>query len=545
MKHKILVFTTILVLASLLMACSFPTVGSNETTSTLVSVEKNGDAFVSGNVQDEEEIERPEGWNEATHGNDTAPNYETVFPQEAVNRIDITISAENWQVMLNDMTEKYGAFGTKSNDRMGMEPDGQRPQMPEGRQPQPLQNGEMPARPDRPVEEGVQPQQPQNGEIPLRADSPMEGGMGMMEDDESNPVWVPVTIAFEGDTWTNVGLRFKGNSSLKNSWSQGTYKIPLKLDFDEFEEDYPEIDDQRFYGFKQLSLASNFNDDSFSREKVVSEIFSAAGVPSAQTAFYEVYVDYGECPTYFGLYTMVEVVDDTVIETRFEDDSGNVYKPSGSGASFAAGSFSEASFDKETNQDEEDYSDILALYDALHDDTRISDPAAWRANLEAVFDVSGFLNYLAVNTIIQNWDTYGVMNHNYYLYHDPATDLLTWIPWDNNEAMKTGRMREPLSMSMDEVNERWPLIRYLMDDPVYSAEYADLVEAAINGPLNPDTLTARFEEVHELIRPYVLAEENEKTKVISEQAFEKALEELITHVESRYQAVSEYLNRVK
>ena len=111
--------------------------------------------------------------------------------------------------------------------------------------------------------------------------------------------------------------------------------------------------------------------------------------------------------------------------------------------------------------------------------------------------------------------------------------------------MKTGRMQEPLSMSMDEVNERWPLIRYLMDDPVYAAEYADYVEAAINGPLNPNALTARFEELHELIRPYVLAEENRNTAVVSEQAFEKALQELIAHVNCRFQAVSEYLNIVR
>ncbi len=523
MKHKLLVITTCMVLASLLVGCSLPTVAQAETKNALASDVKSIDQSVEDfDAAAEEAIERPEGWDEATHGKDTDPDYETVFPQDEVNRIDITISAENWQVMLDDMTEKYGEFGTKTNERMV--PGGQKPQMKDGAQQPPMQDG-------------MQPPQMGDGEAAVRPNRPMQGGMGMMEDDASNPIWVPVDIAFEDHTWTNVGLRFKGNSSLKNTWSQGNYKIPLKLDFDEFEDDYAEIDDQRFYGFKQLSLASNFSDASFSREKIVSEIFSEAGVPSAQTAFYEVYVDYGEGSTYLGLYTMVEVVDDTVIETQFEDDSGNVYKPSGVGATFAAGSFSEASFDKETNQDEADYSDILALYDALHDETRTTDPAAWRTNLEAVLDVSGFLNYLAVNNIVQNWDTYGVMNHNYYLYHDPTTDLLTWIPWDNNEAMKTGRMQEPLSLSMDEVNERWPLIRYLLDDPVYAVEYAGNVEAAINGPLNPDALTTRFEELHELLRPYVLAEDNGT----SQQAFANALTELIQHANSRFQAASEYL----
>jgi spore coat protein CotH len=69
-----------------------------------------------------------------------------------------------------------------------------------------------------------------------------------------NPTWVPATIEFEGNTWTNVGVRYKGNSSLTSGWRSGTLKLPLKLDFDEFEDDYPEIDDQRFYGFKQFDL---------------------------------------------------------------------------------------------------------------------------------------------------------------------------------------------------------------------------------------------------------------------------------------------------
>jgi len=316
------------------------------------------------------------------------------------------------------------------------------------------------------------------------------------------------------------------------------------LDFDEFEDVYEEIEDQRFYGFKQLSFSSNFKDDSYLHEKVAADIFREAGVPAAQTAFYEVYVDYGDGPIYFGLYTMVEVIDDTVIETQFEDDSGNVYKPSGKGATFSIGSFSEESFDKETNQEEADYSDILALYAALHDETRFSDPQAWRSGLEEIFDMSGFLNYLAVNSVIQNWDTYGVMSHNYYLYHDPATDLLTWIPWDNNEAMQSGNRRGDMSIDLDEVSEQWPLIRFLLNDPIYHTQYVDNVENVINGAFFPQTIITRFQELHDLIQPYVIGsqgESNAYSNISSESAFENSLQTLIQHVNGRYQAALEFV----
>ena len=31
------------------------------------------------------------------------------------------------------------------------------------------------------------------------------------------------------------------------------------------------------------------------------------------------------------------------------------------------------------------------------------------------------------------------MTHNYFLYNDPDTGKLNWIPWDNNEALLNGK----------------------------------------------------------------------------------------------------------
>ena len=89
-------------------------------------------------------------------------------------------------------------------------------------------------------------------------------------------------------------------------------ELPFKLDFDEYEDENPAIDNQRFYGFKQLSLSNNTNDATFMRDAVTSDILAEAGLTSAETAFYELFVDYGDGAVSFGLYTMIEVVDDTV-----------------------------------------------------------------------------------------------------------------------------------------------------------------------------------------------------------------------------------------
>lgn len=477
-------------------------------------------------------VERPEGWTEETHGKDVEPNYDVVFPQDEVNRLDLIISSENWDAMLADMTDLYGEFGQGGGlggDRLGGMPGN----APQGQ-------GDWGPRPGAEGDDDAQAAPPAGG--PMGNNDFRVGMGGNVTDSSENPVWVMATVSFEGDSWENVGIRFKGNSSLRSAWTSGNYKLPFKLDFDQFEGDYPEIDDQRFYGFKQLSLASNFNDESYLREKVTADIFRAFGVPSAQTAFYEVYVDYGEGPAYFGLYTMVEMVEDTVISEQFASDEGNLYKPDGNGATFAAGSFNEASFDKETHQDSADYSDILALFDALHADTRLSDPAAWRAGLEAVFDVDVFLRWLAVNTVVQNWDTYGQMSHNYFLYTDPETDQLTWIPWDNNHALFGMGMRSALSLGLDEVTEQWPLIRYLMDDPIYHAQYDTYVGAVVETVFVPEEMAQIYQTYHDLIADSALAETEEATMLRSPADFENSVLSLTQQASQRYQAVQDYLN---
>ncbi|MGV3524736.1 MAG: CotH kinase family protein [Candidatus Sericytochromatia bacterium] len=522
---------------------------------------------------------RPTGWSETSHGDDVAPDYGTVFAQDRVKRLDISIEAADWKLMQDNMEELFGSgeggFGGPSGGFGGM------PTSP-GASPRPRPSGWPTDANGQPL---AFPTPGPNGEMPaLPSGFPMPGGGfggpgggGGLEFSEEDPIFRPVTLRFEGQTWKYVGMRFKGNSSLRSSWGRSE-KMPFRFDFDEFEDEHPEINDQRFFGFKKLTLSSGFSDDSLIREKVAADIFREAGVPAAQTAFYRLYVDIGDGQgsKYFGLYTMVEAPDTPMLQTQFSRDDGNLYKPSGNGAKF--GTFDADSFPKKSNEDAADWSDVKAVFSALH--ASRSDAAQWRAGLEKVFDVDGFLNYLAVNTLIQNWDTYGAMAHNYYLYHD-ADQKLHWIPWDHNMSlgggMGGGRNGMPsqtatpalaiqqtatqptpftrpggggmgrnlsLALSASEVNESWPLIRYLVDDPVYRATYTDYVRKAAAGAFAVDKTRSRFERAHSLIRPYVVGPEGEQegyTMLSSLDAFEPALNQLYQHLESRHAAATEYL----
>jgi spore coat protein CotH len=254
------------------------------------------------------------------------------------------------------------------------------------------------------------------------------------------------------------------------------------------------------------------------------------------------YVDHGDGPEYFGLYTLVEEVDNTVIKTQFSDDNGNVYKPDGTGASFAEGTFDESEFEKKTNEDEADWTDVKNLFSALHADTRTTDPATWRSDLEAVFDTETFLKYLAVNTTIQNWDTYGRMTHNYYLYNNPDNNLLTWIPWDNNEAFQTGKNGGAHALNFSGLSaSSWPLIGYLYADATYRAKYDAYLREVTNGAFNANTMQSLYTEYAALIEPYATTERSGFTFLNSAASFQSAVSTLKNHVVSRAAAVQSYL----
>ena len=308
----------------------------------------------------------------------------------------------------------------------------------------------------------------------------------------ADPVYIPATLVMGDQAWPQVGFRFKGNSSLSTSFRQGVEKYPFRLDLDRYEDDFPALEDQRFYGFADLKFSSAFLDSSFQRDKLTADVFRDAGVPAARGGFVRVYADTGDGPVYWGLYTVFEAPAGELLDDWFGDDSGNAYKPDSTLASFVA-----SEFEKQTYEDEADFSDVQAFVGALNADDSV--PAVWRAGLESTFDMDGFILYLAVNNLIGNWDAYGVFAHNHYLYGDPADDgRLVWIPWDFNEAWASGRA---IDLGLTNVSGGWPLLQAVRDDPVYRAQYdaeiEDLVQTVFTSEALEDRIESNFGRIAE------------------------------------------------
>ena len=146
--------------------------------------------------------------------------------------------------------------------------------------------------------------------------------------------------------------------------------------------------------------------------------------------------------------------------------------------------------------------------------------------------------------MIQNWDSYGKMSQNYYLYNDPETSKLTWIPWDHNEAMiNAGRFRTPLSLGLNEVGDNWPLIRFLLDDKIYLKEYRLNLKKVIDDSFSPQKMIPIFQKYHALLKPFIdRSSDDTKDPEVSLQQLDEGLSYLINHVNSRYIIVNNFIN---
>jgi spore coat protein CotH len=259
-------------------------------------------------------------------------------------------------------------------------------------------------------------------------------------------------------------------------------------------------------------------------------------------------VDIGLGLKYWGLYCGVEVPDDNMIKAQFGEESGNIYKPE---SSFTT--FDPLKFEKKNNTTASDYSDVQQFVGRLNSSTRTTNPAQWRGDLEQVFNMNHFAKYLAVNNAIVNWDTYGMMAHNYYLYNH-TQQKLCWIPWDNNESFTRnpgitgtaggGGGLTALSLTMNEVGTGWPLIRYLAADPVYFQMYKDYLKTFNNTVFIQAYLDGLIDQYYTLITPYVIGTEGEKpgyTYLTSATSFQSEKQNLKTHVSNRRSLIQTFV----
>lgn len=234
--------------------------------------------------------------------------------------------------------------------------------------------------------------------------------------------YVKGNVEFEGKTWKDVGLRFKGNSTYLTS-ARGL-KRPLKLDFNHYD---PK---QRFHGHTTLNLNNNILDVSHQRQALGFALFREAGVPAPRTAFAQVYLSVPgkHNKEYLGLYTLIEEVNKSFLKRHFDSSKGLLLKPERIqglphlGDDWKAYTNYQAKTDVRP-QDAKRVIDFTRLLDRADDDT-------FKKEVGNYLEVDQFLRFLAVNVLLSNIDSFMGLGHNYYVYVHPKTGKLHFMPWD-------------------------------------------------------------------------------------------------------------------
>ncbi len=321
---------------------------------------------------------------------------------------------------------------------------------------------------------------------------------------QDNPFeYVAATMNFGDESYINVGVRYKGNSSFHGVPPP---KKPFKVDFNRY------VSGQNFHGVKKLNFSNSLWDPSMMREVLGYDTFAAADCPACRTSHVKLFVTVPGVYTreLFGVYVMIEQVDKTYLADRFRDDSGNLYKAAMWGGDLKwLGSDPmpyRDCYEKKTNELEDDWSDLINFINILNN---TPDPS-FKTEIEKVFNVDGFLSYLAANTALSSLDSIAGRNCNFYLYHNPRTGRFELLPWDLNETFGNHTLPRDNGLTADEMltldiynpvsTGEHVLIERILNVPEYMADYLERLQALVEGYFAPDSMHAEINTVYNLIK---------------------------------------------
>jgi hypothetical protein len=222
---------------------------------------------------------------------------------------------------------------------------------------------------------------------------------------ESPFTFFPATVRVDGEVLDRVAVRKKGFYG-----SLDTFRPSLKIKTDEY------VEQQKILGADNLTLNNNKSDASNIKQCLGYRVFAAAGIPAPRCSFAHVTVN-GED---LGVYTHVEAIKKDFLGRHFSDKTGNLYE--GALSDFRPGWVD--TFQLKTNEEQNDRSDIESMVPVMER----PDHELLQA-LTPRLDPDHYLTFWAVEFVVSHVDGYARNTNNYYLYHDPETDKLWFIPW--------------------------------------------------------------------------------------------------------------------
>jgi hypothetical protein len=326
---------------------------------------------------------------------------------------------------------------------------------------------------------------------------------------ESPYEYVEASLTYNEVTYGPIALRTKG----ENSWRPFDEKSSLKLDFNRYQGG-PE----RFLGLKGLTFNAMNEDYSMMHERVAYRMYRTAGVPAVRANHAVIYLN-GEL---YGLFTVMDTVDDFFLARWFKDTSGSMYE-----------------------QHDGDYTDdyvqdniYFQLEEGDGDRTALQGIAdALEGSGESAIDAAGlhlnwdsFHRYWAVGGVVQNFDAYPFRyaGDDCHVYHDPTTDQIHYIPHGADE---TFYYTNDISDAAGHLSAK------CLEVPSCRAAWITHVETALD-ILEDEDLAAYAEDVRDQIADWAAADTARNYTMEDVEYYQQTM---IDHINGRRANISEDL----
>lgn len=314
-------------------------------------------------------------------------------------------------------------------------------------------------------------------------------------------------LVIDGEKFSNVAIRAKGNNSKTLTEKYGHDRYSLKIEFDHFE-------NKTYYGLDKFCLDSSFQDNSYMKTWITMDMMDYMGVPTPLCSYTWVRVN-GED---WGLFLAMEEPEEAFTQRNFGKDYGKLYKPDY----------------KSLNAENTDVAlrytdDRFESYDNIFRNAKfkITDADKERLiaalktlstgeDLETAINVDEVLRYFTVQVFVVNLDSYlGKTGHNYFLYEEDG--ILSILPWDYNLAFATYSlgMPDPINDSTLYVNYpintpaaghimvNRPLYHNLMQNSDYYYQYHVYFDQLIREYFESGYFESFVEQTRQMIAPYV------------------------------------------
>ena len=125
------------------------------------------------------------------------------------------------------------------------------------------------------------------------------------------------SVVIDGESYKNVGIRAKGNTSLSTVATLGSERYSFKIEFDHYDKT------ESYHGLDKLSLNNLIQDSTMMKDYLTYTMMQAFGVDSSLCSFVYITVN-GED---WGLYLAVEGVEESFLTRNYGSGYGELYKP--------------------------------------------------------------------------------------------------------------------------------------------------------------------------------------------------------------------------